>query len=380
MIDATQFKTPGQLLTALLNERGWTKRTLAVVLDIDESKINRLVSDRQPLSAGMAVLLEEVFGIAADTFLTLQSSFDLAKARITATTDPKRATRAHLHHNLPVADMIRRGWIHAKDVRDPHIERELMRFFGTNRVEDIEILPHAAKKTEVSGGATPAQIAWLYRVKKIASEMLVGRYTPQSGANLAQKLKQLLLSPEETRKVPRYFAEAGIRFLIVETLPGAKIDGVCFWLNEHSPVVALAMRFDRIDNFWFVIRHELEHVLRGHGKDKDRMMLDVQIEGEEADADGGVAEEERVANDAAADFCVPKKTMDAFIARKFPFFYDRDILALAKMVNVHPGLIAGQIRRRTDDYRRFGNYLVKVRSTVLPSAVVDGWGSVYPVE
>jgi HTH-type transcriptional regulator/antitoxin HigA len=188
----------------------------------------------------------------------------------------------------------------------------------------------------------------------------------------------LLLSPEETRKVPRLFAEAGIRFLIVETLPSAKIDGVCFWLNDRSPVVALTMRFDRIDNFWFVVRHELEHVLREHGK--SHMMLDTELQSESA-ADGEeIPDEERVANEAAAEFCVPKKMMDAFVARKAPFFHDRDIMAFAKMIGVHPGLIAGQIRRRTNSYNRFGNYLAKVRSSVLPSAVVDGWGSVYPVE
>jgi HTH-type transcriptional regulator / antitoxin HigA len=264
-------------------------------------------------------------------------------------------------------------------VRDQRIEEELVRFFGTNRVEDIEILPHSAKKTEVSEPATPAQIAWLYRVRKIAREMLVARYSHDALAAALLKLKALLISPDAARKVPRILAEAGVRFLIVESLPGAKIDGVCFWLNDRSPVIAMTMRFDRVDNFWFVLRHEIEHVLQGHGRDKEKFMLDVELAGDTA-ADAGIAEEERVANEAAADFCVPKKMMDAFIARKAPFFHDRDILAFAKMVNVHPGLIAGQIRHRTNNYTRFQNYLEKVRSSVLPNAVIDGWGSVYPVE
>jgi HTH-type transcriptional regulator/antitoxin HigA len=363
-----------------LKERGWTKRTLAVVLEIDESKINRLASDRQPVSAEMAVLLEEVFGVDAGTFLALQAAYDLAKARITTPADPKRATRAQLHHGLPVADMIRRGWINAKDVRDSAVESELVKFFGTNRVDDIEVLPHAAKKTEVSDPATPAQIAWLYRVKQIAREMLVARYSPQSGAAVVTKLKNLLSEPEEARKVPRLLAEAGIRFLVVETLPGAKIDGVTFWLDERSPVIAMTARFDRIDNFWFVLRHELEHVLKEHGKARSQVMLDAELEGESAGVGVGVADEERIANQAASDFCVPSKMMDAFVARKAPFFHDRDILAFAKMLKVHPGLIAGQLRRRTNRYDRFGNYLVKLRSSILPSAVVDGWGDVYPVE
>jgi HTH-type transcriptional regulator/antitoxin HigA len=377
-IDPNQYRTPGQLIEALLDERRWTKRTLSVVLAMDESKINRLAADRQPMTAEIAVLFEEVFGLSADVFLGLQASFDLAKARITTPADPKRATRAHLHHGLPVADMIRRGWISARDVRDEAVEPELMRFFGTNRLEDVEVLPHAAKKTQVSEPATPAQLAWLHRVRQIAKETMVARYSPQSLNTALPKLKQLLLSAEETRKVPRILTEAGVRFLVVETLPGAKIDGVCFWLDDRSPVVAMTMRFDRIDNFWFVLRHELEHVLCEHGK--DRVMLDTDLQGDSDSCSDEKTDEERMADAAAADFCVPKKMMDAFIIRKTPFFHDRDILAFAKMINVHPGLIAGQIRRRANKYGLFHNYLVKVRASVLPNAIVDGWGSVYPVE
>jgi HTH-type transcriptional regulator/antitoxin HigA len=62
---------------------------------------------------------------------------------------------------------------------------------------------------------------------------------------------------------------------MVEALPGSKIDGVCFWLNEVSPVVAVSSRFDRIDNFWFVLRNELEHVDRRHGL--SAVMLDTEL-------------------------------------------------------------------------------------------------------
>lgn len=109
-------------------------------------------------------------------------------------------------------------------------------------------------------------------------------------------------------------------------------------------------------------------------------MLDADLQGDENLTDSNLHDDERIANEAAAEFCVPKKMMDAFVARKAPFFHDRDIIAFSRMIQVHPGLIAGQIRRRTNRYDRFGNYLAKVRSSVLPSAAVDGWGSVYPVE
>jgi len=87
----------------------------------------------------------------------------------------------------------------------------------------------------------------------------------------------------------------------------------------------------------------------------------------------------RGARVAAADFCVPKAKMDSFFARKAPFFSELDVLGFSKLMQVHPGLVAGQIRNRTKRYDLFAKLLAKVRSTVVTTAVVDGWGETYPV-
>lgn len=372
------FKTPGQLVERLLEERGWTKRVLASVLGMGESSLNKLIAAKQPVTAEVALALEEVFQVDAARFLSLQKDIDLATARLVTRPDPGRAVRAQLFAGLPIAEMIKRGWLDVEDVRDiPKVEASLAKFFVAKDVSDIEVLPHVAKKTAVAEGTTPAQLAWLYRVRQIASEMIIGPYSPFGVRRAIEQLKLLVLSTEEARKVPRILAEAGIRFVIVESLPGSKIDGVCFWLNDASPVVGLSFRHDRIDNFWFVLRHELEHVIQGHGK--HQIAVDVDLEGEKAGSGLDVPEEERIANTAASEFCVPKKSMDAFIARKAPFFAERDIRSLATALKIHPGLVAGQLQHRTGRYDRFRDHLVKIRSVVSPGAAVDGWGDVAPV-
>jgi HTH-type transcriptional regulator/antitoxin HigA len=377
-LENTSFRTPGQFIEALLEERGWTKRTLSVVLAVSEATVARIVGDKQPVDARLALILEEVFRVPADRFLSLQRELDLAQARIVAHPDPDRATRAFLYGDLPVAEMIKRGWIDAENVRDTkRVQTELMRFFGVNRLDDIEILPHAAKKTAVSSEASPAQLAWLYRVKQIASEMMVAPYSPQAVRASLTKLRGLTVSPEGVSKVPRIMAECGIRFVIVESLTAAKIDGVCFWINDTSPVIGMSLRFDRIDNFWFVLRHELEHVLQLHGR--TAAMLDVELEGDRAEAGADVAVEERIANEAAQEFCVPATSLQAFIARKAPFFAERDLIGFARLLRVHPGIVAGQIQRKTGRYDRFRDHLAKVRELILPNAIKDGWGNVAPV-
>ena len=162
-------KPPGQWIVALLEERGWTQRILASVLDVNESTVHRIISGKQPVTAELALALGEVFNENAERFLGLQKDYDLAMARMVARPDPGRQDRALLLSELPIKEMISRGWIDAKDQRDfKSIELELARFFGVGSVAEIEFLPHAAKKTNVSD-VTPVQLAWLYRVKQIAA-------------------------------------------------------------------------------------------------------------------------------------------------------------------------------------------------------------------
>ncbi len=326
----------------------------------------------------MALSLSEVFGVDADHFLSLQRSYDLEKARITARPDPKRELRARLYNGLPINEMIKRRWIKAENIRNfVEIERGLVAFFGVDTPDQIQILPHAAKKTQVGSDVTPVQMTWLHRVRSIAEEMLVKPFSPGSAKAAISKLAALRRHPENLRKVPRILMDCGIRFVIVETLAAAKIDGVCFWLNERSPVIGLSLRYDRIDNFWFVLRHEIEHVLQKHGF--DRPVIDAELEGDKAGVDASVTDEERVANEAAANFCVPRSQMSAFIERKAPFFAQQDLLGFAATLGVHPGLVAGQLQHKTGRYDLFRKHLVAVHKFITTSAIADGWGNVVPV-
>jgi HTH-type transcriptional regulator/antitoxin HigA len=372
-------RTPGQLIHELLEERGWTQNVLAVVLGCSKTAISMIIAGKRDVDAEMALALAEVFGVAAERFMELQASFELSRARITTTLDPSLARRAVLFGSLPLAEMLKRRWIQLEDLKEvDKVEAALARFFRVDSIDSISLISHAAKKSDVVGATTPTQLAWLHRVRQIAQEMVVPRYSREALLDALPKLSDLLSAPEEARHAPRILAEAGVRFLLVESLPSAKIDGACLWLNDAAPVVAMTLRYDRIDNFWFVLRHELEHVLRGHGR--GAAIVDAELEGDRAGSGQDIPEEERQANEAASAFCVPKKDLDSFIARKQPVFADRDIIGFAAKRQLHPGLVAGQLRHRTKRWDLFSKHLVKIRFAIAPSATVDGWGDVAPVQ
>jgi HTH-type transcriptional regulator/antitoxin HigA len=164
--------------------------------------------------------------------------------------------------------------------------------------------------------------------------------------------------------------ECGVKYVIVEALPGSKIDGACFWLNNDQPVIALSLRLDRIDNFWFVLRHEIEHVLQEHGKD-DGFILDLDPEVSNQNI---VNEAEIVANLAAAEFCVPKTELDNFYNRIYPLFSEQKVLLFANRIGVHMGIVVGQLQRKLNRYDYLRSYQVKIRSYAISGALTDGWG------
>jgi HTH-type transcriptional regulator/antitoxin HigA len=139
----------------------------------------------------------------------------------------------------------------------------------------------------------------------------------------------------------------------------------------------MSIRHDRNDNFWFVLRHELEHVRLGHGQAE--VFLDTDLHGERAGSGDNVPEEERLANQAAADFCISQKQLKAFVERKAPLFSERDMIGFARSLGVHPGLVAGQLQHITGRYERFRQHLSKIRTYIMNTAYVDGWGNIAPV-
>jgi HTH-type transcriptional regulator/antitoxin HigA len=225
----------------------------------------------------------------------------------------------------------------------------------------------AAKQTMYGEPLTTTQEAWLTRAKQLAKTVAVAPYSAEKLEAAIEQFKSLLRSPDDVRHVPGMLANAGVKFVVIEQLPSLKTDAVCFWIKQTEPVIAMSLVRDRIDNFWFGVRHECEHVLNGDRKDEP-------IVDNDFDKPNDSSEQERMANTAAAEFCVPQDLMDDFMSRKGPLYSDADIRGFAHANGRHAGLVAGQLRRRLDAWHKFTNHLARVRHILVQSATVDGFG------
>ena len=365
--NATWVRHPGFYIKEEMEERGWLQRDLAFILGIPEQAINMILGGKRGISPEMANALGSAFDVEPEFFANLQQRFDLANAK---SADPIVAVRGSMQSSYPIREMVKRGWLDPSDTA--LLETQLVRFFNVPSMESISYLPHAAKKSRYEEREVPpAQLAWLFRVKQIAHSISVPKYSESALRDTVKEFESLLTAPEEARLVPKMLAECGVRFIVVEKLSNAGIDGVCFWV-DGSPVIGMSLQRDQIDNFWFVLRHECEHVLNGDGKDEE--VIDESLVGKNAATDTSVPEQERQANLAAADFCMPVATMDDFMLRKKPYYYEKDVLSFARLHHRHPGLIVGQMQVRLDNYGYLHKHLAKIRQAVTPAAIADGWG------
>lgn len=369
MNTAAETFPPGEFLREELEARGWSQTELAEIIGRPVRLINELIAGKKAITPETAIQLGDSLGTGPEVWMNLESQYQLSKVR---SQDGLIARRAKLYERFPVREMIKRGWIEASKNIEV-LEQQFVAFFGVDQLDGDIRFAHAAKKTDAIDKPSMLQLAWLFRARKIASELVVADYTEAALRQALPRLAALRSAPEEARHVARLLAECGVRFVIVEPIPGTKIDGACFWLPNAAPVIALSLRLDRIDNFWFVLRHELEHVLRRHGQ-AEGYILDQDLDG---DAAGQVSEEETVANDAAAEFSVSRSEMTGFVARVAPFFAEDRVLLFAQRLNVHPGLVVGQLQRRLRRYDLFRKHQVKVRALVTATAMTDGWGVVH---
>jgi HTH-type transcriptional regulator / antitoxin HigA len=369
----TDIPHPGAFIREELEARGWSQRDLAYILGVPEQAVNLIVSGKRGISPEMAKALGQAFGVSAEYFVNLQRAYEMSLAR---EPDPSIARRAMLQGRYPVREMIRRGWLEDTDIG--LLEAQMMRFFCKNDIGSIPYMNHAAKKADYSE-TTTVQLAWLYRVRQLAAEIITSEYSEKRLRGAIGNMPRYMTDPEEVRHVPRILSECGVRYVIVETLPKVNIDGVCFWL-DGSPVVGMSVRQDRIDNFWFVLRHELEHALNRDGRGGlYAEKVDVDLDGDRGGTGDNLPPEERRANTAAAEFCVSADELESFYIRKYPFISERDVLGFAGRVQRHPGIVVGQLQRKMNRYDWLVRHKVKIRQFLIGNSIVDGWGVRAPV-
>ncbi len=357
---------PGDQLRLLLDEKGWTQDELATITGRSRQHINDLVMGRTGITPETAMVLAAAFGNNPTFWLTTDTQYRLSRVQ-----DDYAHVQyhAHLFDMAPIKDMQRRGWI--KDTKTiTELDVELKKFFGVATLDEVPQFPISTRRTDPLSDLTPSQRSWCFRARQMAKAIRVCKFdVPRLGA-AQTKLRALAAHRQQASELPEILGEYGIRFVVVEPIAGAKIDGAAFWLDETSPVIAVSVRFDRVDAFWFTVMHEFAHIRHG-----DAISIDTDLAGEESIPTLLKDEVERRADEAASAALVPPDELESFIRRQAPLYAKPRIVQFAHRIKMHPGVIVGQLQYLGEiGYSSNREMLVKIRDIITSTALTDGWG------
>lgn len=367
---------PGEFIRDELEARGWIQEDLAAILDCSARLVSEIISGKRSVTPSTARGLAQAFGTSAQLWMNLESAYQLRKLEEASASDDAVAARSLLFDKAPVREMINRGWL-AKSDNPKVLKQQLLQFFDINRLNDQpRVWRHAARKSTCYEDITPSQFAWLCRCRKLAGSVGAGRFTNSKFNRAVASLKNCLVHPNEARHAPKILAEAGIRLVIVQHLKGTRIDGATMWLNKQSPVIALSLRYDRIDCFWFTLFHELYHVRNRDGLAvAEECPLDERLVGTDRMPSSDKSENEQSADTFSERALVDQGEMEDFIARTGPAYSKRAIRGFSDRIKVHPGIVVGQLQHRNEiAWTHSREMLVKVRDIATESTLTDGWG------
>lgn len=303
------------------------------------SRVSEILARKRPLTVPMIRALAVGLGISADTLIGLD---EIA---------PGEKKDNIEWSKFPIKEMVSRGWVDSVTRAKKSVEEIVEGFIAGMGLKDAGV---AFRRTLSGDAPTPttkyALYAWLARViqKTRELETTLPSYAKEAvNEHLIKKLVQLSRFEDGPKKAVNLLNEYGIAVIFEPQLKGTMLDGAALKDLNGRPIIALTLRYDRLDNFWFTIVHELIHVWK-HIDDVDEAILD--------DLDHATDEKREVeANRIARDAFIPRslwKRTDAYLKPS-----KESIASLAKELKIHPAIVAGRLRKEIGNYNQFSDLI-----------------------
>ncbi|MHB1178959.1 MAG: ImmA/IrrE family metallo-endopeptidase, partial [Daejeonella sp.] len=191
-------------------------------------------------------------------------------------------------------------------------------------------------------------IGWVKLVNFEAMKLNVGPFDSRNKEGLLAELKNIFKNNTDTVALTRSaLAKYGIKFIIQSHPDHCAVDGVSFWSNGN-PAIGMSIRHKRIDNFAFIVLHELGHIFLHLVNNNKAEFID--LEKEANDTDYVNSKEENEANSFSSNSMLDSDSWENFIANN-TIHNKRKVLEFAEKTGIHPGIIYGRYSKETGNYK-----------------------------
>jgi len=326
--------SPVEAIEFRMDQAGLTRKDLIPYIG-SRSKVSEVLNGKRKLSLRMIRALHKGLGIPAEVLLREEGA-----------SIPEEYSEIDWSR-FPINEMYKRKWFpgfkgtlsEAKE----HAEDLLRAFFEVLEPQELMTAMFRMRIRSGSEVGRYSLLAWQARVLTLARGNPLPAYKPGSvNKGFARDLARVSYFDEGPKLAKEYLEKHGVHMIVERHLPRTHLDGAAMRLPDGAPVVALTLRHDRLDNFWFCLFHELAHVaLHFDAMERDCFLDDLDT------ADGSKQEEQ--ADRWAADALISPKIWREASVRK-----SADTLSVREMaedLRIHPAIIAGRIRKERNNYK-----------------------------
>ncbi len=339
------YPDPVAAIEFRMEQAGLSPRDLIPFIG-SRAKVSEILSGKRSITMPMARALHDHLGIPADVLLREPSD---------ALDEPVKDMD---WRRFPLKALASRGWIPDvpdKLARAEELVRGLIERAGGEHAAYAALYrrnEHLRANAKMNSHALKA---WCWHVLATARAR-PPKAVYRRGTVTVEFLKQVaqLSWSEAGPKIAREFlANHGIPVVIERHLPKTYLDGAALRLADGRPVVGLTLRYDRIDNFWFCLLHELAHVGRHIDHDRGCAFVD-DLTLRTVD---GVREDprEQQADEWAEEALIPRAIWNTSAVRERPT--PMAVMHLATALQVHPAIVAGRIRYEQRNYRLLSQFV-----------------------
>lgn len=306
-----------------------------------KSKVSEVLSGKRALSLNMIRKLNEGLGIPAEVLIQ-----ETGKAL------PDSSIMKH-GINFPFTEMFRRGWFkdffngtlnEAKELK----EELIIQFIGPFKINDFALCYNRKSDNTNSENINDILMAWRIRVMNIAASEKLPEWNKENlTEDFFYELAKLSYLQEGPKLAKEFLNKAGIHFVIENHLEKSHLDGSSMLMPDGSPLIALTLRHDRLDSFWFTLFHELAHVKQHLSENNTAYFDDMYNEMSK--------KIEKEADSYAKEMLIPSQLWKSSGLRITSSA--SDIKDFASKYRISPSIPAGRLRYENKNYSVFTNLI-----------------------
>lgn len=326
--------TPIEAIKFRMEQQGLKQKDLIPFIG-SKSKVSEVLSGKRKLSLQMIRDLTKGLGIPEKVLI---QDYDGVSSE-----DEMDWT------SFPSREMVKRGWLPELNKKQTiEIDAAFRDFFSVIGLQRAQEARFRMSKTIRSGKNLdkPALVAWTARIVNLAHKRGARHKFRLSRIDetFAKELIKLSTAEDGPLRAVDFLGEAGISLVIERHLTHTYLDGAAILLP--NPVIGLTLRFDRLDNFWFTLLHELAHIHLHSEKGRREFFDDLEFH-------GSGEPEEWEADIWATEMLIPSHVWVSSAASRLPSVGAAE--ALAKQLNISPAIVAGRIHKEFKNHSLLSN-------------------------